>query len=314
MNKNSTTNTNISLLRSACRLVKNTLFSRSKKRKTWRGRLDFAFFIAIFLLVASPIFSNMQRKAAREETAREGEVGREKPSRASSRPPVRTSPPSAGMMHTLATQPRQTAAPTLAERFELSASRNKSLWDEPLFSQLQGKPQSKASSVGKTSSIGTLTFRGQKMHISRETLWLARCLYSESRRPREQELVAWVIRNRVETGFRGRTTYQEVVLDPYQFSAFNPDRRYSRRFYTHLDPEDIHPGWRRTLAVAWHVQHAAPSENPFKENTRHFYSPVSMPGGRPASWTDERRRAYPKAPWRPEPHRFRFYSNIGPQK
>ena len=50
--------------------------------------------------------------------------------------------------------------------------------------------------------------------IDTETLWLARCIYSETKRPAEQELVAWVLRNRVETGYRGQTTYESTVLDP----------------------------------------------------------------------------------------------------
>ena len=58
--------------------------------------------------------------------------------------------------------------------------------------------------------------------VSEDVLWLARCIYSETKRAPEQELVAWVIRNRVETGYRGQRSYEGAVLDPYQFSAFNP--------------------------------------------------------------------------------------------
>ncbi len=61
--------------------------------------------------------------------------------------------------------------------------------------------------------------------LEEPTLWLARAIYSETKLPHEQELVAWVVRNRVETAYRGRRTYRAVVLDPYQFSAFQPRRR-----------------------------------------------------------------------------------------
>ena len=43
-----------------------------------------------------------------------------------------------------------------------------------------------------------------------EVIWLARCLLSESDRTDEQRLVAWVVRNRVETRYRGYS-YREVV-------------------------------------------------------------------------------------------------------
>ena len=35
--------------------------------------------------------------------------------------------------------------------------------------------------------------------ITPEILWLARAMYSETKRPHEQELVAWVVRNRLES-------------------------------------------------------------------------------------------------------------------
>src|SRR5690554_6111993 len=89
--------------------------------------------------------------------------------------------------------------------------------------------------------------------IDNETLWLARCIYSETKRPEEQELVAWVVRNRVETRFRGKSTYQEAVLDPYQFSAFI-EGTSTRRFYSNLTPMSKYPGWQRALAIAYAVR------------------------------------------------------------
>ncbi|MBI5004915.1 MAG: cell wall hydrolase, partial [Candidatus Lloydbacteria bacterium] len=51
----------------------------------------------------------------------------------------------------------------------------------------------------------------------KEILWLARGVYSEKKNEEEMRLIAWVIRNRVETKYRG-TTYQEVVTSDKQFS------------------------------------------------------------------------------------------------
>lgn len=162
--------------------------------------------------------------------------------------------------------------------------------------------------------VGTIRFQGRRMRITSETLWLARCLYSETKRPREQELVAWVVRGRVETAFRGQSTYQGAVLDPYQFSAFNPNRPYSRRFYSGLSLQDDWPGWHRALAIAWFVQHASPQHRPFPLETRHFYSPVSMPSGQPADWAVGRRPVRPLRPWKIDPLRFRFYRGVGPEE
>ena len=59
------------------------------------------------------------------------------------------------------------------------------------------------------------------------TLWLARAIYSETKLPHEQELVAWVVRNRVETAYRGRRSYRAVVLDPGRYAV--DERRF--RFF-----------------------------------------------------------------------------------
>ena len=47
--------------------------------------------------------------------------------------------------------------------------------------------------------------------IDSETLWLARAIFSETKRVDEQILVAWVIRNRVDTGFRGKRLLRAVL-------------------------------------------------------------------------------------------------------
>ena len=55
---------------------------------------------------------------------------------------------------------------------------------------------------------------------------------------------------RVELGYRGKATYQDVVLDPYQFSAFNPESRV-RRYYASLEATSKAPGFQRALAIAY---------------------------------------------------------------
>lgn len=144
--------------------------------------------------------------------------------------------------------------------------------------------------------------------VSDDVLWLARCIYSETKRTDEQELVAWVIRNRVETEYRGQDTYEGVVLDPYQFSAFNPGNP-KRRLYSTLTPNSDSPSFHSALEVAHNVYHARPSTRPFSRKTRHFYSERSMVGGRAPNWSEG------QAPVRPtgvrvDPRRFRFYSGV----
>lgn len=141
--------------------------------------------------------------------------------------------------------------------------------------------------------------------IDPETLWLARCMYSESDLPHEQELVAWVVRNRVATGYRGRRTYRDVVLDPAQFSAFNWDSG-RRTYYASLMPWSAAPGWRRTLAIAAFVRLAPWSRRPFPVGVRHFYSPVSMVGRSMPAWAIGRRAVQPDRLYPVDPYRFRF--------
>lgn len=145
-------------------------------------------------------------------------------------------------------------------------------------------------------------------NVSEDVLWLARCIYSETKQAEEQELVAWVVRNRVETGYRGQHTYPGTVLDPFQFSAFNPGST-KRRLYTNLTPTSTARGWQHALEIAHTVYYAPSAERPFPAQTRHFYSERSMAGGRTPDW------AQGKTPvrltgTRIDPRRFRFYASI----
>lgn len=121
--------------------------------------------------------------------------------------------------------------------------------------------------------------------IDTETLWLARVIFSETKRVDEQALVAWVVRNRVETRYRGKRTYQSVVLDPYQFSAFSPGNE-KRAFYAGLTPHSRVPGWQTALKIAHAVRHADSNYRPFSTHTRHFYSERSMVRMRPPRWAE----------------------------
>lgn len=133
-------------------------------------------------------------------------------------------------------------------------------------------------------------------------LWLARCIYSETKRAEEMELVAWVVRNRAEAGYRGQTTYRGVVLDPYQFSAFNTARGRAR--LEALTPETKSPTWQRALRIAHYVRRAPAALNPLP-GVLHFYSPRSMrPKGLEPVW------ARGHEPALVVEDRFRFYEQI----
>jgi len=146
--------------------------------------------------------------------------------------------------------------------------------------------------------------------IDSETLWLARVIFSETKRADEQALVAWVVRNRVDTRYRGRNTYEGVVLDPYQFSAFRPGSEKGV-FYAGLHPQSRVPGWQTALKIAHSVRYADPDHRPFSSRTRHFYSQRSMTGTAAPSW------AQGVAPVsigyesiEVDERRFRFYEDI----
>lgn len=145
--------------------------------------------------------------------------------------------------------------------------------------------------------------------IDESTLWLARAIYSETKIPHEQELVAWVIRNRVETGYRGQTTYKGVILDPYQFSAFNPGTS-NRSFYLSLTPEVQLPAWQQALWIAHYVRHADPAYRPFSIKTRHFYSERSMTGRQHPFWVNRQQFVKPGWDYQVKERRFRFYEEI----
>lgn len=174
---------------------------------------------------------------------------------------------------------------------------------------LQRSASPSAQVIGTPVSLGEVVVTAERAPAltKEDMLWLARVIYSETKRPSEQELVAWVVRNRVETGYRGKSTYRDVVLDRYQFSAFNPNTR-TRSHYASLEWDSKERGFARALAIAATVATADWSERPFSETTRHFYSRRSMPGGATPAWAQNMQPV--DLDRHVEPDRFRFYANV----
>lgn len=179
----------------------------------------------------------------------------------------------------------------------------------PLFLLLTAPLSAAAAPVfdeaGRTSPMERL--RALPPMQMDEVLWLARCIYSESDRTDEQRLVAWVVRNRVETQFRG-ATYRDVVLEAKQFSAFNtPSPRRTR--ILSLDQDATSKAWQEAVGIALQVYHAPATERPFSVTTRHFYSPVSMEGGRTPHWAFDG-TPLSSATLGVDPNRFRFFDGV----
>ena len=111
---------------------------------------------------------------------------------------------------------------------------------------------------------------------ARDILWLARIIYSESKTTEEQILIAWVVRNRVETGFRGADSYKEVALSHGQFSGLGlGDPQYKLNISRNYNTTDD-KAWMQALTVAQAVYFADDSLRPISIETRHFYSPISV--------------------------------------
>jgi len=111
----------------------------------------------------------------------------------------------------------------------------------------------------------------------REVLWATRAVLSETKNPREMLLIANVIRNRVDMNYRGRKTAKEVILDPYQFSAFNPgrDRRWR---YINMEAQHVHPDrWEEAWTAARYALTAPREILPFDNPCiNHFVHPSGL--------------------------------------
>jgi hypothetical protein len=162
-------------------------------------------------------------------------------------------------------------------------------------------PSTKSASLVKKKNEQSAD---EKQHI----LWLARIIHSETHVESEMPLIGWVVRNRVETGFRG-TTYKEVALSKNQFSGLNPaDPHYARNISVGYENANDRV-WQQALAAAEKVYYADASDRPFPKTVRHFYSPVAIA---PPTWAKEEKlyHAVGGSLLGEEAARFAFYSNV----
>lgn len=139
-----------------------------------------------------------------------------------------------------------------------------------------------------------------------EILWLARILYSETKRPEEQVLVGWVVRNRVETNYMG-SSYREVALKYGQFSGLHAfDRNYNHNVSrTYASGGEV---WKRTLAIAEAIYTAPDVLRPFPKTVRHFISPHAL--SVVPKWARDREPVHTITDTKTKRVRFAFYDNI----
>ena len=142
---------------------------------------------------------------------------------------------------------------------------------------------------------------------AQDVLWLSRILYSESKVREEQIIVAWVVRNRVESGYRGAQSYKDVAISPAQFSGLWPsDSQYklniSRDYKIKGDR-----AWDQAIAIAQAVYFAPETLRPIPGTVRHFYSPMSV--SRDPNWINDKK---PSVVLRSDDGavRFAFYDGI----
>lgn len=136
-------------------------------------------------------------------------------------------------------------------------------------------------------------------------LWLSRVIYSETNRKSEMGHIGWVVRNRVEKKFLGDSTYKDVILHPYQFSAFNPNRE-DRYKYLYLDRTnaDSQKRWEYATKAAIDVILSDRDKAPFNINVLYFWSEVSRTSNYPPHWVKNKIQV----PSSIVNKRFRFYS------
>lgn len=121
-------------------------------------------------------------------------------------------------------------------------------------------------------------------------LWLARALHTETIRPEEMWVIGWVIRNRVEMGYHGKHTYREVILEPFQFSAFNLPA--SREKYSRLTWSDTtrYRNFAAAVQVAREVIDSPAWKAPVPKTATHFYAQVGMKGRGHPAWAEAKYR------------------------
>ena len=106
-----------------------------------------------------------------------------------------------------------------------------------------------------------------------EILWATRTILSETKWPSEMVYIASVIRNRRDMHWRGAETVRDVVLDPMQFSAFNPGRKKRWR-YINLEREHTHDYlWDAAWRAAEYAMTMPRSALPVGPCVTHFFYP-----------------------------------------
>ena len=152
-----------------------------------------------------------------------------------------------------------------------------------------------------------ITATDDSANTENEILWLARIMYSETKVSYEMRLIGWVVRNRVETGFRG-DTYRDVAQSPGQFSGLNPhDTEYKNNVSLgYGDTKNL--AWRQALVIAEEVYYAPAKARPLPLAVRHFYSPKAV--FRAPSWADNKMPYHTIQSSPGLPARFAFYSDI----
>mgnify|MGYP002761283547 FL=1 len=122
----------------------------------------------------------------------------------------------------------------------------------------------------------------------KEAQWIARAVYSESKKFSNYEYIAWTIRNRMASE-RYPDNARSVVLQEDQFSAFrNPEKR--EKLLKMKYPETKNTYFRRAYRIALYVLNSDRSVNPMPEVT-HFYMEDTMKrayGVERPSWAEGR--------------------------
>lgn len=200
----------------------------------------------------------------------------------------KTSPePTAGEISRLATLSTQSATADSAASSEINtqpmqkaSTETAQNTDEKTPKEVHEEAQSRAQNTKGGTPVMTSTDK-------REILWLARIMYSETKRADEQRLIGWVVRNRVDTGYTGRT-YEDVAKHSNQFSGLQP---YDARYEHNISRWRSSPGksWEAALQIAKEVYFADSSERPIALTTRHFYSPNAV--AKTPVWAQNRQAA-----------------------
>lgn len=140
-----------------------------------------------------------------------------------------------------------------------------------------------------------------------DVLWLARVTFSETKVYEEMPYIAWVVRNRVETGYMGNS-YKEVALSPNQFSGLNiGDEQYHNNISL-TEGSSSNASWQYAVATAKQVCEAPASEQLFPESVRHFYSPRSVIAT--PAWATNESLYYTIESSTGHADRFAFHNNV----